>query len=605
MLSKSVAQAPHKSSAAPRLAGFAAFCLMGTALSAMPAVAQDKSKPEPAAASSQIVVEHSISIPSVDAVDSNVDAETITEILSGNFADHAEALSGLTATSITVPEIELVISGEDDGDAFVATLTFSALVLSDVVDGVAGSVSLGETTLASDEADVTYGVVSASDFNIAGLLGFYGLVEPGADASMQTIYRDFSAEGGTLVGEEIDCTIGPVSGAEFRARPLETSLVDMIAMFEQLEDEPDDMDPATLSALMHVYADLLTAFETSEVSFGGIACEGLDDDGSAVGFTVAGMTMGAMSPGTYPSFSMDGFDITVEGDGEVSLDNFTVKPMDVSTLVATLQSAPERVDDAWFEANARNLIPEMEGIAIRGISVDIEDPDNEDARIQGAVGAFDLTLENYRNGIPTNFAMSADNFVGDVPAGTGDETLEQLRSLGVTDFDLGFRFATSWDEAASTIDIEEISLTGVDLGTLRLAGAFGNATDELFDLDPDVALQAAMGAAVHSLRLDVEDAGIINFVIAAVAQDQGVNPADLRPIYADIAQGTVIGALAGIADAAKLGDAVNSFISGRAENLAIEIGARDDAGIPIPDLMAAENDPASVLNQVNISAVAK
>ena len=54
---------------------------------------------------------------------------------------------------------------------------------------------------------------------------------------------------------------------------------------------------------------------------------------------------------------MDGLSIEVENDGFMTLDNFTFKPMDLTTTIATLEAAPAEVDEAWLEANARDLIP--------------------------------------------------------------------------------------------------------------------------------------------------------------------------------------------------------------------------------------------------------
>ncbi|MNT77084.1 hypothetical protein D3C72_2161600 [compost metagenome] len=79
----------------------------------------------------------------------------------------------------------------------------------------------------------------------------------------------------------------------------------------------------------------------------------------------------------------------------------------------------------------------------------------------------------------------------------------------------------------------------------------------------------------------------------------------MRPVFAGLAQGTVISLMAGAADAAKLGEAINSFVSGKAKTLVIGIEAKTDPGLGMMDFMAAEEDPTALIGKVNISAEAK
>ncbi|NGP17859.1 hypothetical protein [Devosia aurantiaca] len=595
-----------KSPTARRLSALAGACLLSVALPALPIVAKEKTKAKPAAETSEVDVSYAVSIPTIDAVDSNVDDATLTAVLSGEVAENAEALAGLTATSITVPEIKITVTGDQTGEeSFTATITLNDLVLEDVVDGVAGGVSLSGIDMVSDDGDFTFGTLSASEFDIGGVLGIYGLVDASAQTDLQTIYTDFEAEGGTLSADDLDCTFGPVAGAEFKARPLQTSFFELVSIAERLEEDPENVAPADVGSLMRMYADLLTAFQTSEITFGGISCDGVDDQDENISFSIAGMTMDAMSPGIYPGISMDGLDISVEDDGTMSLQNVTIKPTDLTGVIATLESAPDDVDNAWFEANMRGLIPAFEGLSFAGFNIDVADEETEGARIQADVGAFDLTLGSYLNGIPTTAEMSADNIQAQLPEDSADETLTQLRALGLTEIDAGFRVAAAWDEAASTIEIQEVSVTGADLATVKLVGTLANTTADLFALDDDAALIAAMGVAVKSLDLTVVDAGLADIVLAAVAADQGGDVATLRPIYADLAKGTMISLLAGVADAAKLGDAVGAFIAGTAKTLEIGLDAKEEPGLGMVDFMEAETNPTSILNKVNISAVAK
>jgi hypothetical protein len=596
-----------------RLSAVAAACLLSVALPTTAAWAQKtktKGGEPPAAettapaAADTAMSEVSVDIPTIDAVGSNVDEATLRDIIGGNLVDNADALAGLTADSISIPTITVTMDAVVDGETTSTTMEVADVVLTDVVDGVAASITLGGMTMNStDDATGEFGPMSASNFSIAGTLGMYGLVDGTAQTGLQTIYTDFSFEGGSITATDVTCTFGGVTVAEFKARPLNFSFADFITVAEQLED--NENDPQALGTFFRMYADLLTAFESSPATFEGFDCSGVDEEDQMIDFSVASLSMDGWTPGIYPSITMEGLDITVEGDGTVSIGTATMKQMDLTGPVATLQSAPDDVDETWFATNARALIPAFEGFAISDVSVDVPDPENPDARVVASVGSFDLTLGEYRNGIPTDLLTTATNVVIDLPTDSGDAQVEQLLALGVETIDLGLTIDLSWNEADSTIAIDEISMTGADLASVVLSGTLANVTEALFSLDMNEQMAASMGVAVKALTLDVNDEGLSDIILTQVAAEQGGTAEQMRPVFAGLAEGTVIGMLAGAAEASKVGAAVSSFIAGQAKHLTIEVTAKSDAGLGMMDFMAAETDPTSLIGKVNIDATAK
>src|SRR5690606_36916132 len=103
---------------------------------------KDKGTTPAATATMASASDISVDIPTIDAVGSNVDEATLRAIFSGNLVDNADALAGLTASSIAIPEITLSATTTLEGKTTEATVTFSDLVLSDITDGTAASVSL-------------------------------------------------------------------------------------------------------------------------------------------------------------------------------------------------------------------------------------------------------------------------------------------------------------------------------------------------------------------------------------------------------------------------------------------------------------------------------
>ena len=592
----------------PKLAAFAAACLLTVALPAGTAIAKEKIK-APAEESTPAATtppEFSVEIADIDAVDSNVDDTTLRAIFSGELIDNADALAGLTATSITIPDITVSFSNTVDGEVKSGQFSFKDVVLDNVEDGVAASVALGGVELSSDE-DVSgsFGAVSATNFDIGGMLGVYGLVDTAGQTELTTLYSDFKSEGGSLDAKDVACHVGAVETAEFKGRPLKFSFADIMAMSQSMEAEGETPSPETIGKALHMYADIFTAFESSPVTFGGFDCKGTDEDGKPLDFAMGGMTMDGMAPGTYPAIALQNFRIAVEGDGVMSIANIAFKAMDLSGPIAAIEAAPEAIDQAWLDANARSLIPSFAGFSFDGFKMDIPNPDATDQRVKADIGAFDLSLSDYLNGIPTNVSTTGDSIVIDVPKDSGDEQFQQLIDLGITSVDVGFAVKAAWDEATNAINIEDVSVSGADLATVKLAGTIGNATQALFDIDPDTSLAAAMGVVINNLKVNVVDAGLSDIILKQVSTDQGSDATTMRPIYAGLAEGTILGMLAGAAEAQKVGKAVSAFITGDAKALTIEMTAKDPAGLGLADFMAAQEDPTVLLGKTNITATSE
>ncbi|MBS3848017.1 hypothetical protein PSC71_17085 [Devosia sp. J2-20] len=593
---------PTKTSTKRRLGAIATACLLSVALPTAPAWAQ-KTKTKPGtvaeASTSQPAPSVSVDVPTINALSANVDEATLRDILSGNLIANADALASLTATSITIPTIRISIT-DSLADS---TIVLENIVLEDVTDGVATTASVGGMTVGSSTGtDGHFGEMSAKTFDIGGLLRFYGVVDGGGQTEMKTIYSDFVFAGGSFTAPDVTCTIGAATATEFKARPISMSFAEIMALSTALEQQDEAPSPEILGKLMRTYADMLTAIESSPVKFDGFDCDGTDDKGNPVNVSVAGMTMGGMSPGIYPSIDLTDMAVEVTGDGSITIGSLSFKEIDLSAPIAAIQNAPDALDDDWFEANLRALIPAFAGFSIGDVAIDIPDPETPGGRLVASIGAFDLSLGDYLNGIPTNLLTTASNLKLDLPADTSDEQLQLLMALGISSIDAGFTLDANWNEAENAIAINEVSVTGVDLATVTLAGTINNATDALFSSNENMMMAAAMGLAVGDLKLDVDDTGLSDIIMTMVAADQGSDAATMRPIFAGLAEGTVVGMLAGAAEAQKVAGAVSAFVSGKAKRLTIDVVAKQAPGLGMMDFMAAQDDPVVLLGKVNIDA---
>src|SRR5690606_26385716 len=229
------------------------------------------------------------SISDIDSVGSNVDDATLTAIFTGDLAGNAEALAGLSAQRITLPELTLETTTTLAGTTRKTLMRFTNLTLADITDGVAASLSLDGISLdAGERGHAEFGKLTASDINIRAALGISGLVDTG-QTELETLASQTSFEGGHIVSEDATCDIGGLSVGEVRARPLKLSFAEMADLFEALEAEGDEASPELLGRALHAYADLATAFDIAPARFDGFACSGLDSDGTSLNFAIAGI----------------------------------------------------------------------------------------------------------------------------------------------------------------------------------------------------------------------------------------------------------------------------------------------------------------------------
>jgi len=546
-----------------------------------------------------------LTVPSVVAVDSNLSEADIRAIFTGDFKNTAKSLATLNAASIVIPEItisyDLDLKAEDGGKKQ-GSFTYKDIEIIDVVNGVAQSSSIagGEAT-GPEDATITIGMMSTGLFNIAGMLGFYGLVAPSQPDTIETIYKDFNFEGAEIKSPEANCDIGSVTVDEFKARPLKTSFVEIMALSEELaKDKPS---PEAVKSFVNFYMDFLSAFESSPMEFSGLSCTGTDEKGQPVDVSTGTIMIDGFSPGIYPAISASDINVNVEGDGKVAIGNITSKAIDFTNTIAVLKAETAPLDEAWFEANYRKVIPAYQGFTLSDIDVDVPDEESPGQRIKAKVGEVDLTLGSYVNGIPTQIATSASDVEFTIPKDDTDETFKQLTDLGFEKLNVGYSLGLHWNEAEDTIAVDNLSVTGENLGTVTLAGTIGNATETLFGDDLDAAMMAAMGLTVKDIKIDLENAGFVGIALAKAGEEQGQDAESFKTALSGMVQGGALAILGGTAQAKEVAEALDSFIKG-SPLLTIGLAAKDPAGVGLADFMAIESDPTAIAKVMDITAKA-
>ncbi|MBN9316434.1 MAG: hypothetical protein J0I99_11885 [Devosia sp.] len=548
---------------------------------------------------------YGLSVPSVEIVDGNLDEAQVRALFTGAEGTLAP-LATLTAKSVTIPALTFNYAVDASATEPLA-LTYHNLVLNDVVDGVAASATIeGADFTAGEGTKGTLGEMSVGHFDLGGLLGFYGLAPAATGTEIKEVYSDFRFAGGTFgAGDLFSCTFGPAEVGGFSARPLKYNMAEiqsLIVEAEAAQTAGTPVPPEDVRKIALFYTDLLTAFSSSPMSLDGIDCSGKDENGKPMAFSIGEIAADGFEPAKYPAVSVDDLKIDVADEGHVNVGNFTWKKMDFSTAIAIIEAATT-LDEAFFEANWRKLVPAMDGFSIAGLDVDTPDPEKPGERIKGTMGSFDATLGNYINGIPADITLRLGNFILPLTEEMTDLPVADLRARGIEQLDVSVGTSLKWDQASSTITADDVTFDLGSLGKLTLSGTFGNATDALFGDDNDAAMLAAQMITLKDVTLDVEDRGIGSILVAMGARDAGQPEEAFRTAVAGMAQGLTLAFLGNTTEALTAAQQLGTFLQG-ASHLKLTITSKDEAGIGLADLAAAETNPAALAGKLDVVAVA-
>lgn len=551
---------------------------------------------------------YKVTIPSIEIVDGNLVEADIRTIFQGA-AGAWDKLAGLDAKSVTIPEIT-VSSAVEGSTAAAITYTYHDIVLTDVVDGVAQSAAVASTEMSGAELFTgTFGEMAAKQFDIGGLLGFYGFTTPSEPTDeLKQVYADLTFAGGTLAGGDMfSCTIGAAEAAGFSARPLRTNIGEIQSLIleaDAAQTAGTPLEPEKIKQLVLFYTDLLTAFSSTPMSFDGFSCSGKDDKGQPMTINAGTMSIDGFEPAIYPQFGLSDLVIDITGDqgGHVNLGNFTWKKMDFSTAIEVLESAAT-MDEAFFAANWRKLIPVMDGFSLAGLDIDVPNPEMPSQRSVASLGSFDATLGNYINGIPADIALKLVNLVVPVTEDMKDVPVAELKARGITSLDISLGTDLAWDAATSTIEVSDVLIDLGQLGQINFSGTFGNASEALFSDNTDEAMQAAMLMTLKDITINVQDRGIGSFLVAAGAKDAGQTEESFRTAIAGMAQGMTMAFLGNSTEALTAAQQLGLFLQG-SSNLTMTITANDEAGIGLADLAALETNPTVLAGKITVTAEA-
>jgi hypothetical protein len=450
-----------------------------------------------------------------------------------------------------------------------------------------------------EEVSGTFGRMTAQAMDLPWVIRFYTETAGDGDNPYRPAYESFSVADMIFTDDEsVEISIEMIEGARFAMRLLDQPFVQTIEELAALEDGPVSTEDE-VRALRFV-VDMLESFRFSGLEARGMRLASLDPD-EPFAMTIGTIGMSGDDEGGFSGFYLDEMVMTVE-DARIAIAGISSEGFSLAPLIEGLRELADDPEDKLSADAMQRIMPVFGTFTMSGLEASIP-PEPGSPAIEGTLGRLLIVADEPFAGLPTNMRFALDNLVIDLPPGTGEDSIEQLRALGYERLDISTNIAARWNETAREVVISDISFTGEDMGVISLRGVIGGIGEEAFIGDETARLMAMMGATAKNAQLVIEDRGIADRLLAMQAAMMGTDPAAARQQLGALTQLMLPEMLGGTPEARQLANELSRFVQDPGE-LEISIVSRRPDGVPMLEITTAPA-PAAVLEQFDVTIEAR
>lgn len=547
-------------------------------------------------------------IPKMTVLGSNFTKSEIEALYTANKEPLHLALARLSAREVQIPELTLEQQIAKDK----TVTTYQNLIFTDIKEGrmtkgIAEKATFATSKGKGPDINGTFGRFEINDVDVPFIAQLYGTSNNGATSDMKRAYGRFVMENILLGNKEgMDIKIASISGEDFKARLTKDSWGSFLKQAEN-SDKFDKMSADERKKLIHSAVDLLTAYDIGSFEMKGMLVKSTksDKDGEMKIDRIAYRPKTASGLG----------EVRVEGlnfggkQGKGSLESVVFSGFSMNGSLDAVRDIFSRDDTAIAAMNPqefRRLIPNIGFIKLSNLEAEVLDKQKaknakKEAPVLNKVSLkqAEFIADHTINGIPTKNGLSLTNFVFNIPENSDEQGLKNLLALGYKNINVSSAFGLDWNEQTSEIALKNFSFQGENMGSFNVKAVLGNATKNLFNVDSAVAMVAAIGATVKNLDIQIANQGLFDRLLEQQAKIDKKTPEELRRDYGMAAAVMMPAILGASENAKKLTDAVSAFIA-KPGQLNISAKTKDEKGLGFADFMAAQSNPASLLEKVDV-----
>ncbi len=537
----------------------------------------------------------------------------------------AGKLEALDADRLAIRSIVMTVKVENNGSTTTYENFETGAIRKGVIEKAVIASGRMESKIKKEDKEValngTIGRMSIDTVDLGGGVRWMTDADPSGKAPFKRLYGKSSVDSFRMTAADLfTVDVGKIESDYFDARLGRRPLGDMYSDLLKAEGKKDD--PTTSANVFASLIEFHNSYRFGAASINGLKADIKTPQGNGT-LSVGPMTMkGAEDPGAKVEkieFRMpDGFmrfgEIGGKGDvygamlasmARAALLGFDAggkKAGDKPPLTPESRAALEK---AAVEA-AANLQGKDVSVYVRSIEADV--PPGKDAkspdRVKFTVEGFESMVGGFIGITPTKLGLGLKKFVMPLPATTKDAGIQSLKDIGLDKLDVSAGIGANWVESGGKLSITDISVDVDKVAKVTLKGDLAGVPRAFFEAPTTNWPMLLSTGNVQRIDVAIADRGGLDKVLAKAAKEQG-KPADqFRMELAGVAPVMIAGVLAGHPDAAKLSQAVGTFLQSL-KGLDVAAISASPAGITVPEIMAASNNPMLLLPKVKFEASAK
>jgi len=553
----------------------------------------------------------------------------------------SERLARLDAGSLTVPVLTSENAGPGDNRQ---TVTYRDVVARDVRAGRVGELTAAGATVSvvsgPNRGSGTYGQLRATDLDLAALSRLYTVAGDGK-GPIQRVYGTIQVADVTYADARgTTVKIASLNGRDLGGRQIPDGWNGAFAIVAGgFQDGTDRRAVAAASA------DLIEATTVGGLEMQGLSVSDADPKGPTL-FEIRRVAYASDGPEAGTRLE----DLALSRGGlRTQLARLTLTGASLAPTVAALQSiAGEPAARAGFsDTEMRRLTPQIGNLTLTDLTMELppeaaperalqrdgrfppRGPGTEAARLNAgkpadpkvsepragdplavtvvpqpgrrvALREATLAVGPPSDGVPSSSRLTLSGLSLPADLLAGQPIVGMLPAYGYRDVDLDVVADAAVDAKARDLLVRDVTVSGREIGTIRLSGTLGGIGPELFSGTLPAATLLMFSGSAKNVDLTVENAGLFERFLAAQAKDLSLKPDELRKEYVTA---SLLGVpiILGNGPAAKaIGAAMGQFVM-KPGKLVLHAKAKEPAGIGFIDLGAARS-PALVLDRLDVDA---
>jgi len=511
----------------------------------------------------------------------------------------ADRFSKLSASEVFIPELTVTAKSTP-----VQKVAYQNVKFSDVQQGKAATADIEATHFSVADAreesiEGSYGTIHAQGLDLA--LASRVMTETREDESepLKVLYDNFSMEGFRInvIGQEpISMTIGKVTGRDVKARTFAIHPSDL---------QSTAGDRVKFAALTQ---DLFTSIEMEDMVANDIELKSRSD-GRPFYLSLAKMSMSKLGKAKIADIDFGSLFMKVQGSG-VKVDDIDFKSVDFQksrnlpvkapsdkTESEMSGGDPESGDSSQLAA----LVPSVSQFIVNkaAISLDEDKRAVETTKPDFLVDHFELDDGLVTDTKPLQATVTLDHFTLDLQS-VRDADLRPFIEMGYSKLDLSAKIAMAWNADTKELDIQDVSISGVDMGAVKVTGVIDNISKDFFSGDSTAMQAAALGALVKKVEIRIDNGGLFDKAMALQAKTQKQSIDTVKQSYVTAAAIGIPAMLDNRPASKIIGAALAKFVANPKTFHLIAIAAD---GLGAADF-ALVKEPAALLDALDIKATA-